>query len=126
CRVYSLPHLYLAVATCVTLAIFMSPGTVSNHLIDLHAASVVLVGVSLTMGNLTIIRLVPPIYALLTALMVAISIPVPGIPSVHRTLSRQGKRGGRRRSTVLAIHDAFLASGVLFLSLDPSVRLLHG
>jgi len=125
-RVDSLPHLYFAVATCVTLAIFMSPGTVSNHLIDLHAASVVLVGVSLTMGNLTIIRLVPPTYALLTALMVAISIPVPGIPSVHRTLSRQGNRGGRRRSTVLAIHDAFLGSGVRYLSLDPVVPLLHG
>jgi hypothetical protein len=125
-RVHSLPHLYFVMATCVTLAIFMSPGTVSNHLIDLHAASVVLVGVSVTTGERSIIRLGPPTYALLTALMVAISIPIPGIPSVHRTLSQQGPRGGHARSTVLAIHDEFLGSGVRYLSLDPVVPLLHG
>jgi hypothetical protein len=123
-RLTSLPHLHFAAAVAVTFAIFASPGTVSNHLVEVHAAAVLVVGAALCQGHLSP-RLVVPAYALLSVMAAAIAIPLPGLPSVHRTLSRQGVHGGRPRSAIARIHQEFLQGGVRYLSLDPIVPLLN-
>jgi len=43
-RRFAWPHAYLITACAVTLVIFASPGTASNHLVDLQMASVLTVG----------------------------------------------------------------------------------
>ncbi len=123
-RLRSLPHVYFAAIFGVTLAIFASPGTVSNHLVDVHAAAVLLVGASLAEGVLPM-RLVVPTYALLLAMAIVLVVPVPGVPSVHRTLARQGISGGRPRSAIAGIHRQFLQGRVRYLSADPIVPLLN-
>jgi hypothetical protein len=123
-RLRSLPHLHFVAVMAVTLAIFASPGTVSNHLVEVHAAAVLLVGVGLCEGNRSA-RLALPVYSLLTVMAVAIAVPLPGVPSVHRTLARQGERGGRPRSAIARIREEFLGPGVSYLSADPIVPLLN-
>jgi len=46
-RRFAWPHAYLITACAVTLVIFASPGTASNHLVDLQMASVLTVGAAL-------------------------------------------------------------------------------
>jgi hypothetical protein len=123
-RLRSLAHVYFAAVLGVTLAIFASPGTVSNHLVDVHAAAVLLVGASLDKGVLPM-RLVVPTYVLLLVMAVVLVVPLPGGPSVHRTLARQGIRGGRPRSAIAAVHRQFLQGHVRYLSADPIVPLLN-
>jgi hypothetical protein len=125
-RLRSLPHLYFAAVGAVTLVIFASPGAVSNHLVDVHAAAVLLIGAALCENDRSA-RLVVPTYALLAVMAVVIAIPLTGVPvpSVHRTLSRQGARGGRPRSAIARVREEFLPPGVRYLSLDPIVPLLN-
>jgi hypothetical protein len=123
-RLRSLPHLYFAAVVAVTLVIFASPGAVSNHLVDVHAGAVVLIGTALNDQDRSA-RLVVPTYALLSVMALAIAIPLTGVPSVHRTLSRQGVRGGRPRSAIARIHEEFLQPSVRYLSIDPIVPLLN-
>jgi hypothetical protein len=123
-RVRSLPHLHFAAVAAVTLVIFASPGAVSNHLVDVHAAAVVLIGAALNDQDRSA-RLVAPAYALLSLMALMITIPLPGVPSVHRTLSRQGARGGRPRAAIVRLHEEFLQPGVRYLSVDPIVPLLN-
>ena len=47
-----LAEVYLAAASVVTLVIFASPGTVGNHLVDLHMSSVLAIGVAIADGRL--------------------------------------------------------------------------
>jgi hypothetical protein len=121
-RLRSLPHLYFLSTIAVTVTIFTSPGTVWNHLVDLHAAAVLVVGASMEDSR----RLVRAVYAVLAVIALAIAIPLPGIPSVHRTLVRQGPHGGRPRTVVARLHEEFPAPPSRYLSTDPIVPLLHG
>src|SRR5206468_1424653 len=120
-RLRSLPHVYFLSVIAVTLMIFASPGTVWNHLVDLHAAAVLLVGASIEDRR----RAVGAVYAVLAIIALAIAIPLPGIPSVDRTLARQGSHGGRPRQVVARLHEEFLGPSVRYLSTDPIVPLLH-
>jgi hypothetical protein len=113
---------YFLAAALVTLAIFATPGTVSNHLVDLQMASTLVIGVALARGELSP-RAAIPAYVTLAAIVAAISWPIPGIPSVVATFRKDGPR---QRATVLAIHDEFLPPGTRYLSIDPIVPVLNG
>lgn len=115
-------HLYLAAAVLVTLVIFASPGTVGNHLVDLQMASVLVIGFAVADGSLPP-RVTVPVYACLAAAFAAISIPVPGVPSVIATLRAHGRPS---RATVAAVHAEFLPSGTRYLSTDPAIPVLNG
>jgi hypothetical protein len=115
------PHMYFLAATLLPMAIFASPGTASNHLIDLQMASTLVIGVALSRGVLSP-RAVVPVYAALAAVLVAISWPVPGIPSVVAAVEADGPR---RRAVVQAIHAEFLPAGTPYLSIDPIVPVLN-
>lgn len=47
-----LPTIALAVTTCCTIAIYLTPGTAENHLIDLVAIALVFLGISVARGRL--------------------------------------------------------------------------
>jgi hypothetical protein len=112
---------YFVAAALVTLAIFATPGTVSNHLVDLQMASTLVIGVALAQGELSP-RAAIPAYAALAAIVAAISWPVPGIPSVMSTFRKDGPR---QRAIVRAIHDEFLRPGTRYLSIDPIIPVLN-
>ena len=120
-RRLSFAHTYFVTATLVTMAIFVSPGTVSNQLVDLQMASTLVVGVTVVQARVSP-RLVSGMYAALAVVLMAISLPVSGIPSVVTTLST---RGPRSRSVVQAIHAEFLPAGSRYLSTDPIVSVLN-
>jgi len=120
-RSLSFAHAYFVVAALVTLALFASPGIVTNQLVDLHMAATLVVGAGLARGDISP-RVFTPTYAALAILLAVISIPAPGIPSVMATLQAQGPR---QRSVVRAIHDEFLPAGTRYLSTDPIVPVLN-
>lgn len=115
-----LAHLYLVTIALVTLAIFASPGTVANQLVELHLASVLAVGVALASGDLSS-RAAAPVYAALAVMMAAISWPVPGIPSVMATLRAEPPHS---RARVQAIHAEFLPPGTRYVTTDPIISLI--
>jgi hypothetical protein len=117
----ALAHAYFVTATLVTLVILASPGTGSNHLVDLHMASTLVIGVALHRGEISR-RAVTLTYAILAVVLAAISWPVPGMPSVIATLRTNGPR---RRATVEAIRAEFLPPSTVYLSTDPLVSVLN-
>jgi hypothetical protein len=121
CGRLTLADATLATTAIVTLIIFASPGTVGNHLVDLHMASVMVIGVALARGTLSP-RPAAGLFAALAVVLAAISMPVPGIPSVIATLRAQGLPS---RAVVRAIHDEFLPPGTHYLSTDPVIELLN-
>ena len=113
-----LAHVYFVTAALVTLVILASPGTGSNHLIDLHLASTLVIGVSLHRGEISR-RVVTLTYAILAAVLAAISWPVPGVPSVMATLFTNGPR---QRTRVEEVRAQFLPPSTVYLSTDPWCR----
>jgi hypothetical protein len=113
---------YLATTSLITLVIFASPGTVGNHLVDLHMMALLVIGVAVAGGRVST-RTVAAAYTCLAALLAAISIPVPGIPSVIATLRAKAMPS---RATVRAVHDEFLPPGANYLSTDPIIPVLNG
>ena len=116
-----LPQMVLVTASAITLVIFASPGTVGNHLVDLHMASLLLAGVGMADNQLPA-RAAAAVFAGMAAAMAAISLPVPGIPSVIATLRAQSLPS---RATVRAVHEEFLPAGTRYLSTDPVIAVLH-
>jgi hypothetical protein len=113
---------YLVTAMLVAIVIFVSPGTASNHLVDLQMASTLVVGVALAR------RIIPmgvgtTVYAVLATMLLVISIPLPGVPSV---VSDVEAARPRPREAAHAIHAEFLAPGAPYLSMDPIVPILNG
>jgi len=115
-----LPQMVLVTASAITLAIFASPGTVGNHLVDLHMASLLVAGISLAEGRLRA-RAAAAIFAGMAVALAAISLPLPGIPSVVATLRAQSLPS---RAAVRAIHGEFLPQGTRYLSTDPVIAVL--
>ena len=120
-RRHVLAHTYLATASVITLVIFASPGTVGNHLVDLHMMSLLVIGVALA-GGLASARAAATAFTCLAALLAAISIPVPGIPSVIATHRAKALPS---RATVRAVHEEFLPPGTDYLSTDPVIPVLN-
>jgi hypothetical protein len=120
-RRFGLPHMVLITASSITLVIFASPGTVGNHLVDLHIASLFVIGVAIADGQLPG-RAAASVFAGMAIALTAISIPVPRIPSVMATLRG---RGLPSRAMVRAIHEEFLPAGTRYLSTDPIVAVLN-
>jgi hypothetical protein len=118
----SLAHQYLAAASVVTLVIFASPGTVGNHLVDLHLASLLVIGIAIADGQLSA-RPTTAVFASLATLLAAISIPIAGVPSVIATLRAQAPPS---RAAVREIHEEFLPPGTRYLSMDPIIAVLNG
>ncbi len=78
---------YFAVTTVGTLGIFISPGTDSNHLIDLLVASLVLLAVELSSGGYR--RSIAWIAGISSVAVV--STWIPGMPSVRNFLIESGR-----------------------------------
>jgi len=116
-----LPQLVLLTASAITLVIFASPGTVGNHLVDLHMASLLVAGAGMADGQLPA-RAAAAVFAGMAAALAAISLPVPGIPSVIATLRAQSLPS---RAAVRAIHEEFLMQGTRYLSTDPVIAILN-
>ncbi|MGB7220533.1 MAG: hypothetical protein WBD07_17170 [Vicinamibacterales bacterium] len=119
-RRVSLAPLLLATTALVTAVIFASPGTVANQLVELHVASALVIGAALTARAVSS-RAVAPIYAVLAVAMVAISVPVPGLPSVIGTLR---ERGPHTRAAVEALHAEFTPPGTRYITNDPIISIL--
>jgi len=118
---FGLPQMVLVTVSAITLVIFASPGTVGNHLVDLHMASLLVAGVGMADGQLPA-RAAAAVFAGMAATLAAISCPVPGIPSVIATLRAQALPS---RASVRAIHGEFLSQGRRYLSTDPVIAVLH-
>jgi len=116
-----LPRLVLVTASAITLVIFASPGTVGNHLVDLHMASLLVAGAGMADGQLPA-RPAAAVFAGMAAALAAMSLPVPGIPSVIATLREQSLPS---RAAVRAIHEEFLTQGTRYLSTDPVIAVLN-
>jgi hypothetical protein len=112
---------YFAAASVITLAIFASPGTVGNHLVDLHMMALLVIGIAVAGGRLSA-HAIATAFTCLAALLAAISIPIPGIPSVIATLRAKTPPS---RATVRAVHDEFLPPGTVYLSTDPIIPVLN-
>ena len=119
-REWSTVDSYVLTAALVTCAIFASPGTSSNHMIELQIAIALGVAVSVECGRLSD-RLVARVYGVLVVIMIAISLPLPWIPSPTRTLRLLGPH---QRATVQAIGAEFLRPSRPYLSLNALVPLL--
>jgi len=120
-RRFGLPQMILVTVSAITLVIFTSPGTVGNHLVDLHMASLLVAGVGMAHGQLPA-RAAAAVVAGMAAALAAISFPVPGIPSVTATLRAQSLPS---RAAVRAIHGEFLPQGTRYLSTDPVIAVLY-
>jgi len=120
-RRFGLPQMILVTVSAITLVIFASPGTVGNHLVDLHMASLLVAGVGMAHGQLPA-RAAAAVVAGMAAALAAISFPVPGIPSVTATLRAQSLPS---RAAVRAIHGEFLPQGTRYLSTDPVIAVLY-
>jgi hypothetical protein len=118
---FGLPQMILVTVSAITLVIFASPGTVGNHLVDLHMASLLAAGVGMADGQLPA-RAAAAVFAGMAATLAAISFPVPGIPSVIATLRAQSLPS---RAAVRAIHGEFLPRGTRYLSTDPVISVLN-
>jgi len=111
---------YVLTAALVTCGIYASPGTSSNHMIELQIATALAVGVAVERGRLPD-RLVAGMYAVTVVIMIALVLPLPWMPSPTRTLRLLGPR---QRTTVDGIRAAFLPETASYLSLDPIVPVL--
>lgn len=114
-------HMYLVATALVSLAIFAFPGTASNHLVDLHLASVLVVGVAIARVELPE-RAGAAMLAAMAAMLITITVPVPGIPSVVADVRAAMPR---QREAVQAIHAEFLMRGP-YLAIDAIVSVLNG
>jgi hypothetical protein len=93
---------------------------VANQLVEVHLASVLVIGIALTRGEVAP-RAAAAVYALLAVVMAAISWPAPGIPSVIGTLQAGGPYS---RAGIEAIHAEFLPPGTRYVTNDPIIAVL--
>jgi hypothetical protein len=119
-REWSIVDSYVVTTTLITCAIFASPGTSFNHMIELQIAIALAVAVAIERGRLPD-RVVTGVYAVLVAIMIALALPLPWMPSPTRTLRILGPR---QRATVQAIGDEFLSHSRPYLSLNALVPVL--
>ena len=118
---FALPQMILVTVSAITLVIFASPGTVGNHLVDLHMASLLVAGIGMADRQLPE-RAAAAVFAGMAVALAAISLPIPGIPSVIATLRAQALPS---RAAVRAIHGEFLPQGTRYLSTDPVIAILY-
>jgi hypothetical protein len=111
---------YFLTATVITVLIFASPGTSSNHMIELQIATALAVAVAVERGVFPE-KLVTTTYAVLVVALIVLVLPLPWMPSPTRTLQRLGPH---QRATVEQIREEFLSSPGSYLSLDPIVPVL--
>ncbi|HVS51227.1 MAG TPA: hypothetical protein VHD62_02635 [Opitutaceae bacterium] len=85
---FDLLQIYFVVTTVGTILLFASPGTDSNHLVDLLVASVVLLAVGISAGQVgrTTVRGGAGLLAVAVAAMW-----LPGVPSVRHFLEARGR-----------------------------------
>ncbi len=114
-------HDYLVGSVLVSLVIFAVPGTASNHLVDLHLASIVVIGAAVARG--TVRRaIVSAMLVTIAAMLVAITIPLPIVPSVVADVRAALPRP---RDAAIAIRGELLTRGP-YLALDAIVPVLNG
>ncbi|HUK36784.1 MAG TPA: hypothetical protein VLV86_22870 [Vicinamibacterales bacterium] len=119
-RGWSTPDSYFLTAAVITCVIYASPGTSSNHMIELQIATTVAVAVAVERGRLAD-RAVGAVYGVLVVIMIALALPLPGMPSPTRTLRLLGPH---QRATVDAIAAEFFPRAAPYLSLNPMVPVL--
>src|SRR3989442_4071286 len=123
---WTVPAAYFWLATGVTLVIFSSPGTDTNHLLDLLAASVLVFGERLTRAPRTakLAVALPVVFAGLIALTW-----IPGMISIKSLIEKGGKP---ERSSVAVIarrlgpaaHDLLSENPILPVELGERPRVL--
>ena len=113
---------YLLTAAVVTIVIFASPGTASNHLVDLQVASTLVLGVAIARAIVPE-RLAAGLYAALAGVLILVTIPVAGLPSV---VGEVRSAMSRPRSAVEAIGRDLRDGAAPYLSIDPIVPILNG
>lgn len=111
CRQRCLARLYFVGAWTVTVAIFLSPGSDHNHCIELHLASLAMIGSAGSGGWL---------FGLLTLAWAVTAVL--GKPSTRYSVERFGKP---TRQTVEQIHRDYLAQGQKYWASNPMVSLLR-
>jgi hypothetical protein len=116
---WSVADSYFVTAALVTCVIYASPGTSSNHMIEVQVATACAVAVGVGRGRLTD-RVVVTTYGALAVIMIALGLPPLWMPSPMRTLRLLGPH---QRSTIEAVQADFLSSNP-YLSLDPIVPVL--
>jgi hypothetical protein len=113
---------YLLTAALITCFIYASPGTASNHMIELQIAATLAVAVAIERGRLPD-RVVAPVYAFAVLVMAVLLMPLSWMPSPARTLRLSGPH---QRETVEGIRAEFLSPSEPYLSLNPIVPVLLG
>ena len=119
-RTWSAIDSYFLTTTAITAVIFASPGTSSNHMIELQIATALAVAVAVERGRLPD-RLVASVCGVLVVVLIALVLPLPWMPSPIRTLQRLGPH---QRATVEEIREEFLPPAGSYLSLDPILPVL--
>jgi hypothetical protein len=113
---------YFLTAALLTCAIYASPGTASNHMIEPQIAAALAVAVAVKQGRLPD-RVVARVYAFTVLVMIVLLMPLSWMPSPTRTLRLLGPR---QRKTVDGIRAEFLSPSEPYLSLNPIVPVLLG
>jgi hypothetical protein len=113
---------YLLTAALITCFIYASPGTASNHMIELQIAATLAVAVAIERGRLPD-RILARVYGFAVIVMVVLLMPLSWMPSPARTLRLSGPH---QRQTVDAIRAEFLSPSEPYLSLNPIVPVLLG
>ncbi len=106
-----LPHAYWLTVTVVTIVILASRGTATNHMVEVHLASVLCTAVGLARLELPP-RAVAAAYLALAVFIAAWSLREPRQPN--------------RRATVVALRAEYGGPRERYLSLDPIIPLLSG
>lgn len=107
-------------ALVAAILILASRGTVYNHLVDLHAACILVFGLALAGGG----RWARAAGATLVLLAVGLlATLLPGIPSEFETLARRGRT---TRACVQALGERYLARRQPYLCVNAIVPILNG
>jgi hypothetical protein len=111
----SLPSILFWITTLGTVAIFGSPGTNSNHMVDLGAAAVLVIGASLQLGRL---GLIAGICATAVACYGGISC-LKNVPEIYRSAQH-----GQMMSALAGSHKS--TQGGPLLSENPMLPIIEG
>ncbi len=119
-RSWSIADGYFLTAAMVTCAIYASPGTSFNHMVELQIAAALCVAIAVEHGGLRD-RTVAFVYTPLVITLLVLNLPFSRMPSPLNTLRALGPH---QRATVESIRAEFLPSTDEYLSLNPIVPVL--
>jgi len=114
--------LLLALVTVVTIAIFSSPGTWINHIVDLLCCSLFVLG-RMFLPQSTAWRSIAGRICFFYALIQLGMLLIPGCPSTRQTMVREGVP---RVAMLEEIHRRYLPAGTVYFTDNPIVAVAVG